>query len=330
MKDNRLCNPHLVRRCRVRRCRVRCQRGGFTLVQILIVLAILSVLAAILMSSFSNARTAAALTQCDIRLKSIALGLDAYRQETGKYPADLNELRTQRYLQDPDALHCPADPRPNGSYTDFYVLRAPRDESDRASLVCPFHEKDNRGAQAYLGRYTTQFASRPAQLIGANSATVQHPGKAPVAAAAGMELHGGDLIETSPQGLATIEFADGSQVALQGGARVTVLQSFLDENASASLYTLVQQTLGSVTYRVRRGSKFDVGTPTATAGARGTEFQVEVNAVAEDGPTTRLLVIESKVAFTTLRKTVLIAPGPTWVTASSSGHIVDSFGNHVQ
>ena len=310
MKHNRIRNPLPVRRC-----------GGFTLVQVLIVLVILSMLAALLMSTFGRSRATAARARCDVRLKSIALGLDAHKQETGRYPRDLKELHTKQYLRDPEALQCPADPRPNGSYAEFYVLRAPRDASDLPSVVCPFHERDNYGAQAYLGLYTKQFATRPATLTGANSATVQHPGKEAVAATAGMELHGGDIIQTGPQGLATIEFADGSTANLQSGAKVTVLQSFIDAHPNAPLYTLVRQTLGNVTYRIHHGSKFDVATPTATAGARGTEFKVNVTSAD-----TKLFVVEGTVYITTLKKTAL-APNTQWVTATQSGSLLDELGN---
>jgi len=300
------------------------RRPGFTLVQVLIVLVILSMLAALLMGSFGKSRAEAARAQCDIRMKSIALALDTYKQEIGHYPKELTELRTRQYLADPQALRCPADPRLNGSYADYYVLRAPRDNKDLPSLLCPFHEQDQHGAQAYVGHYTTQFATRPARLTAANSATVARPGKAAVAATAGMELRGGDLIQTSAQGLATIEFTDGSVANLQGGAKVTVLQSFLEGQSNAPLYTLVKQTLGNVTYRIHHGSKFDVATPTATAGARGTEFKVDVSATQ-----TKLFVVEGKVFLTSSKKTVLAPETPMWITADSSGSIVDSLGNAI-
>jgi type II secretory pathway pseudopilin PulG len=270
--------------------------------QIIIVIAVIALLAAVMMPTLGRSREAAKRAQCDMRLKTIALALDAYRQEHGRYPKHLQELRDAHYIQDPDALRCPDDPRPanEGSYDDYYVLRSARDANELPILVCPFHEETGGGAQAYKGRYTTQLAARPAHIINARDVTVQRPGKSPIAASAGMAVRGGDRITTGGSGGAVIEFSDGSRASLEGGADLTVLQSFVLTNAGAPLYTIVRQTLGQVTYTVNHGSPFDVATPTATAGARGTEFTVTVN---PDG-TTDVVVTSGKVLFTTLDSTV--------------------------
>jgi len=176
---------------------------------------------------------------------------------------------------------------------------------------------------------------------------MQRPGKAPIAAAAGMELRGGDRIITggSPPsgsgatggvvnglgnvvvggagggalnnlakangdmdgGEAVIEFADGSTATLSSGTSATVLQSFLMGQANAPLYTLIRQGVGQAIYKVHSGSKFDVVTPTATSGARGTEFTITVKSNGE----TELTVSEGKVAFTTLTQTVMTTLGQT-------------------
>lgn len=298
----------MARRALAQRYRTAPRRSAFTLVEIMVVMAILAILSTILMSVFQRSRTAAQRAQCDVRLKSIALALDAHRQENGTFPADLNALATKNYLSDPDALHCPADLNPEGSYREFYVLRAKRDSNELPILVCPFHEGSGQGAQAYIGKYTTQFASKPARLGAANNVSVQHPGGgAPVAATTGMELHGGDRIITGPQGAATIEFADGSTASLRGGSNVTLLQSFVEGHAQPLLYTLVRQTLGDVTYQVHHGSKFDVVTPTATAGALGTKFQIKVDAAQKS----TIWVTEGKVRVSDQFTSALATPQNT-------------------
>jgi hypothetical protein len=85
-----------------------------------------------------------------------------------------------------------------------------------------------------------------------------------------MEVRGGDIIRTGGGGSATIVFADGSSSELRGGSSVTVMQSFRDGRSRAPLYTMVRQKFGDVLYKVIPGSRFDVVTPTATAGALGT------------------------------------------------------------
>ena len=284
-------------------------RRGFTLVQILIVLGIIGLLSAVLFPVFNRSRATARRAQCDVKLKSISLALDAFRQENGRYPSVLSDLSSKGYLQDPEALHCPADPRENGSYADFYIIRAPNDPGDLPVVTCPFHEDLNAGAQAHLGRFTTQFATKPATLTAGNGVQIQTPGKNALDGYAGQQLRGGDRITTGAMGRATITFADGSVAELDGNADVTLLQSYLDGQHFSPLYTVLRQVRGAATYTVNHGSRFDVTTPAATAGARGTQFKVTVNGnTLED---TQLEVIEGKVFFTSPKKTGAAPEGST-------------------
>jgi competence protein ComGC len=286
----------------------RPRRSGFTLIQLFVVLGLLGVLAAILFPVMSRGRASAQRQKCDVRLKSIALALDAFKQERGTYPISLQDLTTEGYLKEPEALHCPSDPREQGTYNDFYAVRAPGDAGEMPVVCCPFHEEDGFGGnQARLGRYTTQFTTRPATLTGSNGVQILHPGdEQPTAGYAGMELRGGDKIMTGGQGAAEITFADTSKVSLGAGAEMTVLQSFVDGQSGARLYTIVRQLAGDITYTVNHGSRFDVATPTATAGARGTQFRIVVTGSAPQE--TNLMVIEGKVVFTDHKKSGLVPP----------------------
>ncbi len=214
------------------------------------------------------------------------------------------------------------------------MIRSGRDSNHMPLVVCPFHEDHNFAVQAFTGRETKQYTPHRAHIAAARNATILRPGKSPIAAATGMELRGGDTIVTggasasqnllestanktvnnavggtlstptnTGEGEAVIEFTDGSTATLGSGTKATVLQSFLMGQAGAPLYTLIRQSAGQAIYKVHSGSKFDVATPTATSGARGTEFKITVKANGE----TELYVIEGKVAFTTLKQTV-IAP----------------------
>jgi len=79
----------------------------------LIVVAVIGVLAAMTVGVLGRGREMARRAQCDARLKSIAIALDAYAQENGTYPQDLSELVTGHYITDPDMLRCPDDPDSN-------------------------------------------------------------------------------------------------------------------------------------------------------------------------------------------------------------------------
>jgi hypothetical protein len=193
------------------------------------------------------------------------------------------------------------------------VIRDPRSQQNLPLLVCPFHEGSQRGVQAYVGRYTTQFMTKPAVISAANATTVQRPAQAPVAAPVGLQLHGADRLRTSGNGFATITFADGSIANIKRKSEVTILQSFLEGNTQPVLYTLLRQTAGSVDYTIHHGSKFDVSTPVATAGALGTKFTITI------GPNddTTLLVTQGKVRFNTTRGKVPVKPG---MPVTARGH----------
>lgn len=272
-------------------------------------MAIITMLSAGLFSTMKRSRVAAQRVLCDARLKTISLALDAHRQEYGEYPAHLGMLLDKKYLPDVQEMHCPADPVPDESYETFYVPRAPRDNPELPVLVCPFHEAyGNVGQQAYLGRFVKQFSTRPAKLTSANNVTVQSPGNGPLAGTVGMELHGADIVRTGASGMAIIEYADGSTASLQSEAEVTLLQSYIAGQVQGPLYTLVRQITGTVSYRVHTGSKFDVVTPTATAGALGTHFDITVGTGA-NGPQTSIFVHQGKVRLTTVKSSALAPLG---------------------
>jgi type II secretory pathway pseudopilin PulG len=303
---------------------LRLQRSGFTLVQILVVLGIIGVLGALTFPIFSRARASASRQSCDVKLKGIALALDAFKQERGTYPVSLQELTTEGFLKDTNALHCPSDPRPRGSYNDFYAVRAPHDSGELPVVCCPFHEEfGNAGNQARLGRFTTQFATQPATLSGSNGVQIMHPGQEEaIAGFQGMQLHGGDQIITRSQGAAEVTFADGSTVSLGKDTKVTVLQSFIDGQQGARLYTIVRQLAGDATYTVHHGSRFDVATPAATAGARGTKFRILVNGPSPEQ--TNLMVMEGKVVFTDRKTSGLVPPEKlnTWLNVLDVGGLL--------
>jgi hypothetical protein len=157
--------------------------------------------------------------------------------------------------------------------------------------------------QAYQGRFTKQFNTAPARLVQGNDVSIERPkSNGRIAATQGMVLHGGDRLFVG--GRAKIEFADGSTCELESGSEMTVLQSFVEGAGAAPLYSIVRQTLGRARYNVHHGSKFDVVTPTATAGVRGTVFTIDISA---NGPMTINLESNSPndLFISTTRQTVV-------------------------
>jgi prepilin-type N-terminal cleavage/methylation domain-containing protein len=63
-------------------------QGGFTLIELMIVVAIIAVLAAILIPNFLHARAESQTTACEGNVKQIATSLEEHAVDTGgKYPA---------------------------------------------------------------------------------------------------------------------------------------------------------------------------------------------------------------------------------------------------
>ncbi len=292
------------------------RHSGFTLLQILVVVGLIALLSAILMGQFGRSRASVRRAECDVHLKEIVLAMDTYRQETGRMPKSLMELKTKGYLP-LETLRCSADPdlatkgrdADYSSYSDYYVQRDALDDGELPIIVCPFHEKDGlHGAQGIKAGYTKSFAARPATLSGvAGAVTVTRPGDGVLAipASGQLDVRGGDRIKVG-SGTALLTFADGSSATLAGNSEMSVLESYMQGQTKDSLYTIVRQFAGTISYSVVPGNKFDVATPTATAGALGTKFTISLaaNPIAGLLPVTTLQVTEHAVAFTCQGRTI--------------------------
>jgi prepilin-type processing-associated H-X9-DG protein/prepilin-type N-terminal cleavage/methylation domain-containing protein len=104
---------------------------GFTLVEILIVLAVLMILAALLFPVFGRVREKGRLSACQSNLKQIILGVQQYIQDNDSRPPSFGNWReaTTGYIKNPNIFRCPSLPvlikRPDGGIQsgeyNFYV-----------------------------------------------------------------------------------------------------------------------------------------------------------------------------------------------------------------
>lgn len=86
--------------------KIRRRSGGFTLIELMIVIAIIAILAAILVPNFIRARAQGQLTACKSNLKNIGTALEMYSTDwSGKYPTATLVL-TPNYLK--TIPECPA------------------------------------------------------------------------------------------------------------------------------------------------------------------------------------------------------------------------------
>src|SRR5262249_49244307 len=119
-------------------------RSGFTLVELLVVVAVIGVLAALLLPTLAQARESARRTACASNLRQIGMALRVYVDDhDGLYPVlplttppedendadeggpvtDWEEV-VQPYLRSERILRCPSDPSPVEFFDISYSLNA--------------------------------------------------------------------------------------------------------------------------------------------------------------------------------------------------------------
>ena len=157
---------------RLKLCRQRLQgeARGFTLIEILVVLAIISALAAILFPTFAAVRENARRTSCLSNLRQLGLAVHAYAQDNDDrlpYGVDICDKYTNGWNNTPfqrRVRHMPMLPELLLPYTTTTALwRCPSDSgqntcaSSKARLPLSLHDYDARG-MSYV--YHTELTLR--------------------------------------------------------------------------------------------------------------------------------------------------------------------------
>lgn len=120
------------------------RRNGFTLIELMIVISIIAILAAILVPNFLKARSQGHLSACKSNCKNIATSLELYAGDNlGKYPVTASfasKLTSGNYLK--MIPNCPASG--GDSYSAAFVSTQ---TPDNFSFYCT----GNNHARAYVG-----------------------------------------------------------------------------------------------------------------------------------------------------------------------------------
>ncbi len=126
--------------------RSRERQGGFTLVELLVVLAIISILASMAVVQYRNSiqlANEAVLTTNLVRMRD---AIDQYYADKGKYPASLDALVTDHYLR-----KIPEDPFTKSSDT-WQTIPAEPDPANPSAEPGIYDVKSGAPGQALDGR----------------------------------------------------------------------------------------------------------------------------------------------------------------------------------
>ncbi len=110
---------------------------GFTLIEMMIVVAIIAILVAILVPNFIRARAQAQTAACEANLKEIATILELYQTDHQQYPSGTNTAVTTADVDlAPYLKQNPVDPvNPSGNY-EFTVTNGSTGNPSY-TIICP-------------------------------------------------------------------------------------------------------------------------------------------------------------------------------------------------
>lgn len=109
---------------------------GFTLIELMIVVAIIAILAGILIPNFVNARAQAQTSACESNLRAIATSMELFYADNQHYPA-LGKIPDQINALGIDYLNnTPRDPADAAS-SAYMIENGPSGDNQSYTIACP-------------------------------------------------------------------------------------------------------------------------------------------------------------------------------------------------
>lgn len=109
---------------------------GFTLIEMMIVVAIIAILVSILVPNFIRARAQAQTAACEANLKEIATALELYETDNEKYPASGTVNASNTDMQ-PYLKQTPVDPAAGPSAYYTFTVTGGGASTATYTIVCP-------------------------------------------------------------------------------------------------------------------------------------------------------------------------------------------------
>jgi len=147
------------------------RKTGFTLLEMLVVIAIIGVLAGFLFPAISSSREKANSTKCRSNLKQIVMACNLFQQENRNYPilsnTTLDAELIPDFLESTEVFTCPTN-RSGASYTYNTTLFASAESIDTiyASDAVIIRDSQARHNNAYLMGFADGHVERKKLLTG--------------------------------------------------------------------------------------------------------------------------------------------------------------------